>query len=199
MHIAEISSGPGHLALQVNPAAFAVRAFTKNRIPHGAALVLNANYYWEANHIGRMFDQGRFMPGLVSFAGVRPLLVLERTAHILEARVVDFAQIRRETVVQAGPTLVWDGKVALGTVREGFRPDAVRKAAHVAVGVTAAHKLLAVYVSSMGAAELARLMADLGAVRAMKLDGGHAAVMRWGSRRLGNPGYVPTGIAFVRG
>ncbi|MFN2364188.1 MAG: phosphodiester glycosidase family protein, partial [Halarsenatibacteraceae bacterium] len=86
----------------------------------------------------------------------------------------------------AGPQLVENGRVNITSYREGFQEDVVNgNAPRSAAGITADNKLLLVTVDgrqperSIGITleELAEFMLDLGAVKAMNLDGGASARM----------------------
>jgi len=86
----------------------------------------------------------------------------------------------------AGPNLVDDGNVNITSYREGFQQDVVYgNAPRSAVGITADNELLLVTIDGrqpersigMTLEELAEFMIDLGAIKAMNLDGGASARM----------------------
>ena len=83
-------------------------------------------------------------------------------------------------VIGGGPTLVRDGRVVVTEDTEGFKPDVVAgRAPRTAVGFKG-RRLMLVTVDGrepaisvgMSAAELAKLMRELGCTDAMNLDGG---------------------------
>ena len=86
----------------------------------------------------------------------------------------------------AGPKLIEDGRINITSYREGFQRDVVYgNAPRSAAGITGDNKLLLVTVDGrqpersigMTLDELAEFMLDLGAEKAMNLDGGASARM----------------------
>ena len=86
----------------------------------------------------------------------------------------------------AGPKLIKNGSINISSYKEGFQRDVVYgNAPRSAVGITDDNKLLLVTVDGrqpersigMTLEELANFMLDLGAVKAMNLDGGASARM----------------------
>ncbi|MBI3946779.1 MAG: phosphodiester glycosidase family protein [Armatimonadetes bacterium] len=84
-----------------------------------------------------------------------------------------------ETVLACGPTLVKSGQVDLKVSEERFRdPHVLGSGVRVALGLTAANKLLLVAVPrGITLAKLAETMKALGCVEAMNLDGGASMAM----------------------
>jgi hypothetical protein len=82
-----------------------------------------------------------------------------------------------ETVLQAGPRLVVNGRVQLAPPAEGFRDPAVyARRPRAAVGLTRHRKLLLVTVArGVLLREIAAIMRELGAVEALCMDGGSSA------------------------
>ncbi|MFW6381879.1 MAG: phosphodiester glycosidase family protein [Bacillota bacterium] len=88
--------------------------------------------------------------------------------------------------LSAGPQLLENGRINISSFREGFQQDVVYgNAPRSAIGITEDNKLLLVTVDGrqpersigMTLEELASFMIDLGAVKAMNLDGGASARM----------------------
>lgn len=88
-------------------------------------------------------------------------------------------------LVTAGPLLVDEGQPVLQGVAEGFRGSILGTVARTAIGVNKEGRVLLVVVdgkkqdwsAGLTLEELAYLMADLGAVRAVALDGGGSSSM----------------------
>jgi len=99
------------------------------------------------------------------------------------------------TLVQAGPRLVTNGRVAVARSREGFRNDVARRTRHVGLGLTRDGKLLIVAQSDVTLTEFARTFVRLGAQDAMNLDGGSSATLAVnGKVRMGS-GRILAGLA----
>ena len=83
------------------------------------------------------------------------------------------------TAVGAGPRLVRNGNLAVGTTAEGFNDPSIttRSGARTAIGVTADRRLILLTTRSATIPQLAGAMRQLGAVDAMNLDGGASSGM----------------------
>jgi hypothetical protein len=101
-----------------------------------------------------------------------------------------------ETVLASGPRLVIAGRAAVTPGPEGFRdPGLFRATYRVAAGVTRAGKLLLVNVAApVSLWELARIMAALGAMEAINLDGGTSAAFYFRGQVRARPGRVLTNL-----
>jgi hypothetical protein len=114
--------------------------------------------------------------------------------------------LRGATLAQAGPTLVKDGKVCILSSEEFFRADAIRKAPHVSIGIrntvyqgAPVQKIIVLYSRDWSLQQIAEFFVGRNCQAAMKLDGGSKAAFRLaGQPRLGNSGFLVTGLAFVR-
>ncbi|MFQ6131636.1 MAG: phosphodiester glycosidase family protein [Armatimonadota bacterium] len=96
---------------------------------------------------------------------------------------------RFETVLSAGPRLLRKGQVSVSPRREGFSdPRVLGRAPRTAAGITARGKLLLVATRrSVTLTELAKVLARLGAVEAMALDGGGSTAMYFDGRHMVRP------------
>ncbi|MHB9038058.1 MAG: phosphodiester glycosidase family protein [Armatimonadota bacterium] len=93
-----------------------------------------------------------------------------------------------ETVLCAGPTLVADGKVAIGLKHEGFRGSLFAPARRTAVGITKAGKLLIVAINRDASLyTLAKVMVKLNTADSVCLDGGSSTGFYHNGRFLAVP------------
>ncbi len=101
-----------------------------------------------------------------------------------------------DTVLAGGPTLVYDGQVALNPRSEGFRDPALfRNTTRTAVGITPLNKILFVSVTRpISMHKLAKIMVTLGCSQAMMLDGGSSTALYAKGRFVSNPGRKLTNL-----
>ena len=94
-----------------------------------------------------------------------------------------------ETILQAGPTLVSDGVIALNPRAEGFRdPRLFTATRKTAVGVTPSNKLILLAVNKpISMRGLAKIIHRLGATQAILLDGGSSTAMYARGRFVSRP------------
>ena len=111
-----------------------------------------------------------------------------------KASIVPMARGRKtawagyETVLSCGPALVSNGAVSVRLKQEGFGGSLSAPAARTAVGINRAGKLLIVAVNSkISLHAIAGLMAKLGAVDALLLDGGSSTGFYGGGSYRANP------------
>lgn len=104
-----------------------------------------------------------------------------------------------ETVVASGPRLVTRGRVRINARREGFRDRGLfRRTYRAAAGVTRSGKLLLVNAAAPVTLHgLARIMARLGAVDAINLDGGTSTALYYGGKFRARPGRSLTNVLLV--
>ncbi|PSL48487.1 copper amine oxidase-like protein [Salsuginibacillus halophilus] len=95
-----------------------------------------------------------------------------------------------ETILGAGPRLVRDGVIDVGTTAEEFHDPAVtqRSASRSAIGVTEDRRLIVLTASGATMEQLARAMQSLGAEQAMNLDGGASSGLYEGGSYIAPPG-----------
>jgi len=103
------------------------------------------------------------------------------------------------TVLRAGPRLIDQGRVSLMPGIEGFRdPSIVARKPRAAVGLTRSNKLLLVTVTKpLLLRDMARVMASLGAVDAMCMDGGSSAGLYYAGKSYQVPTRVMTNVLMV--
>ncbi len=94
------------------------------------------------------------------------------------------------TAVGAGPRLVVDGRVEVGTGEEGFTEEKIKtfSGTRSAIGFTKNGDVLLVSDSSATINQLAQIMKDLGVYQAMNLDGGASSALYVNGTYLRNPG-----------
>lgn len=92
--------------------------------------------------------------------------------------------------VSSGPTLLEGGRIAFNPWAEGFTDPGVFAAApRSALGLTPKNKLLLVSVATpVSLRRLALIMRDLGADRAINLDGGTSSALYFGGSHIVRPG-----------
>lgn len=202
------------IAVKVNPKAYEVTLF-RGRPPKDAILAFNTNYSWLGVPIGICRSNMRqIIPYLPTKMDVRPTITFDNVNNVRivgpdalptdAARIIDAAWV----ACQAGPLLLSYGNLChtAGCYNGQFQPDAVRKTKHVAVGITPAFKIIAVWADNIGMQELAETMRELGCEFAMKVDGGHMAYFKFQEPandedsgviiERGNTGKIVTGICF---
>lgn len=95
-----------------------------------------------------------------------------------------------KTIVSAGPYLVEDGKNVFNAKNSGSTEAKinVNRAQRSAVGITKTNKLIMVTGANLNMNELAQAMIQLGAVRAMNLDGGASSALYGNGKTYTSPG-----------
>ncbi|HOK53642.1 MAG TPA: phosphodiester glycosidase family protein [Armatimonadota bacterium] len=103
-------------------------------------------------------------------------------------RICDWSAYQH--VLVGGPVIVWDGKVSVYPKAQGFTdPQLFAKRPRTAVGITKHGKLLMVAVTrSVYLSQIARSMKDLGAIKAVALDGGSSSALYYRGRSFVKPG-----------
>lgn len=93
-------------------------------------------------------------------------------------------------MISAGPYLVYDGKIIVDAIAQGFREDkiAVNRAQRSAVGITKDNKLIFVTGGNLNMTELAQVMMELGCNKAMNLDGGASSGLYAKGKMITKPG-----------
>jgi len=95
-----------------------------------------------------------------------------------------------ESMISAGPLLVQDGKIVFNPKTSGFTENKIIKdrGQRSAIGITKSNKLLLVTGSNLNMNELSKVMVELGAVKAMNLDGGASSGLYAKGNMITNPG-----------
>jgi hypothetical protein len=174
----------------------------KKDVPEGTLLACTANYSWKGEPIGICFDQDRHYQSIRKHEYERPSICFGEYVWLNYQMV----RLNYKVAAQIGPTLVstarrngsYVGVVDIGTVREKFRADAVRKSSHVGYGITTVGKLIVAYFQKATLQEMAEYFVAQKCILAAKADGGHAAYLECpGDKlRLGNQGIVPVALCF---
>ncbi|MEN6520316.1 MAG: phosphodiester glycosidase family protein [Armatimonadota bacterium] len=159
---------------------------------------------------GTFFDTRSLLPtGDIVIAGVRahsgcvgPALCIsaDNRAEIIPHKLRDRSRMSDyETVLAGGPSLVYNGQIALNPGAEGFKdPSLFRSTQRTAVGITAAHKIILVSVNrSVSMHRLAKIMLKLGSVQAMMLDGGSSTSLYANGRFLSKTSRKLTNLLLV--
>jgi exopolysaccharide biosynthesis protein len=85
---------------------------------------------------------------------------------------------------------VQDGKIVFNPKTSGFTENKIIKdrGQRSAIGITKSNKLLLVTGSNLNMNELSKVMVELGAVKAMNLDGGASSGLYAKGNMITNPG-----------
>ncbi len=139
--------------------------------------------------VGDLVADGR----LLYFGGLGTALAITPDNSVVFRKVqrcrrVDWGQF--ETVVAAGPTLVWNGQVGVRAEEEGFTdPSLQGEHRRTAVGLTERNRLLLVVVSTpVSLNRMAHVMRRLDCIDAINLDGGSSAAMYYRGKYVVRPG-----------
>jgi hypothetical protein len=164
----ELLPAPGGATLvKFNPAAFKASLVCFEDTDPDAVIAFNANY----------FDQKTKAP-----------IGWFRNGKWIRLDAIPGPQLRPHfefcgALVQAGPTLFEEGNPDWGwrlyAENEKFRPDALRKAAHNALGETEHDKIVVGHFPNHTLDQIAQTMRKH-CVRAMKCDGGGSAYLKVG-------------------
>lgn len=170
----------------------------QKKMPTGTLVAATANYSDKGVPIGPCMDEVYSYKSLrrLDKTPRRPMLaILEDKAWIGYGPIPSKAR----AVLLAGPTLVRCGTDNLDTKFELFQADAVRRADHVAYGVTSAGKLVVAYFRKASLEEMAAWFVKQRCTDAIKADGGSQAFLAVPGEnlRLGNPGIVPVALSFT--
>ena len=216
-HYKVLRNTPEAVAVTLNPAAYDVKLIRKGRPSKGAVIAFSGNYNWLNRAIGYFIEAGNELPSITKYNDIRPILYRDSTGfHIVGEKTLsgkmtpsrfDGKKDLGKFAVQAGPRLIINSAVSVRSEAEKFRDDAVRTTDQVAVGVTAAGKLVVLFSRSWSLGSMAEYLQQHGCVSAMKMDGGHAAFMGFypddkhqghNAIELGNAGAIPCGMELVR-
>lgn len=105
-----------------------------------------------------------------------------------------------ETVLCAGPRLIWNGKIYVNPRAEGFRDRRMMyaKTARLGVGITENNKLMFVVVKTpcqLGV--LAKIMRKLGCTNAVNVDQGTSTAFYYRGKTLARPGRSLTNMLAI--
>jgi hypothetical protein len=166
-------------AILINPAAYKFSSFS-GAPDFNAILACNVNYSWLGIPIGIVRSEGRDVGmSLSAKMKIRPCLTITEDGKAELQYSKDFNPKKYSLVLQAGPTLLINKRnVATAAAKtEEFRDDAIRKTTHVAIGTTAAGKIVIGYLESTTIKDLANFMLKHKCLDAMKCDAGNATAL----------------------
>lgn len=181
---------------QVNLPAYFVSHFN-GTIPPKASIAFNTNYSWLGIPIGLTRASGIDLFHINAKNDKRPCLVItwEGVANIVHSRkITDWGKY--SVIMQAGPSLIKSYRdISQESIpAEEFRPDAIRKTQHVAIGVTKLGKLIIGFFNHSSPTQMASSFMELEkshgvrVLSAMKMDGGsksYLAYNEYGTSFLG--------------
>jgi hypothetical protein len=152
--------------LKVNQSAYTA-SLVRNSIPKGF-IAFTTNYSWAGLPIGHLLEErdGKrlFYFGYPS-KGIRPRCKINQFEF------------------EAGPLLVDKGinQVELGLAQGKFRPDAIRRTTHIAIGFREDNKLIIVFMREASMHDLANELLRHKVKYGIKVDGGSKAVLKIGN------------------
>lgn len=205
-HISQIRHDAKITAYQLNPAAFApFGALGLSRAPAQAVIAITGPYNEGGKPIGAFFDGDEFFGSIRTPKDrLRPYLCFHKGSPFI-ANDPDFNFIV-QSMLQAGPTLILNGKKNIRSKEEKFGAEAVRQSktkptAHPFFGIRTAgnvEKLILGITPVLTLSEVADYLLELGCHSAAKLDGGSCAYLECPQDgiRIGNQGRVPTMLCF---
>ena len=162
----ELLPAPSSVTLvKFNPAAFTANLVCFEETDPDAVIAFNANYFDPKTKAPIGWFRMRKWVQIGAITGPQPRPYFE------------FCGV----VVQAGPTLFEDGNPDWGwrlySENEKFRPDAIRKASHNAIGETEHKKVVVGHFPNHTLDQIAETMRKH-CVSAMKCDGGGSAYLK---------------------
>lgn len=163
------------VVVKINPTGYTAKLFGGRRY---GVLSLSSSYSWKGQRIGRVKELLNKISSHPSHDELRPVFLFGSTSvDILHPKDEGFKEVWQDASVafQAGPTLIWDGKVDIRSKEEIFQGDAVRRTQHVAIGITQHNKIIALYAANASMLTLAKELLSYDCIKAMKCDGGHMA------------------------
>ncbi len=139
----------------------------------------------------------------IYFGGIGHAIAItsDNQAHIVRRPVnrhVDWSGY--ETVLCAGPRLIWDGTVYVNPRAEGFRDRHMMysKTMRLGVGITKYNRLMFVAVKTpCYLSQLARVMRKLGCVNAVNVDQGSSSAFYCRGRVVAKPGRSLTNVLAI--
>jgi exopolysaccharide biosynthesis protein len=105
-----------------------------------------------------------------------------------------------ETVLCAGPRLIWNGKVYVNPRKEGFRDRRMMYArtARLGVGITRYNRLMFVSVKTpCHLSDLAKIMRKLGCMNAVNVDQGSSSAFYYRGKTIARPGRSLTNMLAI--
>jgi hypothetical protein len=198
-------------AVLINPSAYKIGGILGGRPKPECVVAFTGNYNWLGVPIGFLQVNDFNVPSMNIHLGIRPVFAYDEIAQrwvIVMGREYEKDARAYTWAFQAGPTLVWDGKISVGSEQEKFRSDAIRPTNQGAVGITRSGKIVILYsLGNRSLTYLAHRLIDFGCYRAMKVDSGSAGVFVFNPdlddtdntpQNLGHPYRMPVGIQFLK-
>lgn len=152
-------------------------------IPKNGCLIYYGKDAAPDSYINQRFKVGRAV-------SLENQAVMSSEAKEVESQVKENIISKAEGIISAGPYLVEGGKVIVDSTKEGFKEAKITtdRAQRSAIGITKDNKLIMVTGSNLNVSELAKVMVELGAVKAMNLDGGASSGLYAKGKMITKPG-----------
>ena len=200
------------IVIKINPAEFQPTLTFRNPLSPNTTISFTTNYSWKQNPIGYVMNERVFKNSLLNpkYDIIRPCLCFDSKnipSIISGKKVTQRKKLKLDIklIVQAGPTLVSNGKIFIDLKREKFRSDVAHNTRQVSVGVTQNKKIIVIYSYSWSLHEIAKYLISVNCVNAIKFDGGGMASLRFKPhpndkssphRYVGNHGVLPVFVGF---
>jgi uncharacterized protein YigE (DUF2233 family) len=180
-NIVRIHNSPKLTAYQINPAGHEFKLINNCTVKN-SEFGFNTNYYWKQRPVGLIGQNSSFIvPFFESYNYERPIFWIDEQniPHISPLKIGKF-----KVACQAGPLLLKSGQLALDLKKDHFKnTSSVAVSNHTVIGITRANKIIVAVFKQSNMHNLAKQMLKLGAVDAMKFDGGHSVYL-WHKKKI---------------
>lgn len=165
-------------AVKINPAAYDVQT-VKNVVPDSKSiLAFNANYFWQGQVIGRLFNNSIEYTDINIDSYLRPIVYQDWKGRFHYKMQPDlYEMFYAKFVFQAGPTLITKGQINIRDKEERFRYDSIRPTNHISFGVTPHNKVIVFLSHELTLTQIAQKMKSFDCNYAIKLDGGNSSYL----------------------
>lgn len=175
-----LSNQEAFFSVMINPIAFSIEVFSGS-VEQSTDTILSTNftYSWAKLPIGLIQDHTgkKWVLTIEAKKDIRPVFCVDKQGkpHIKKPHDPGFNTNDYTTILQAGPTLIFNSKIIthLTPIQEQFRDDAIRVTDQCAIGITEHGKVIFCYSKKKSILDIATYLKSKGCVSAMKLDGGH--------------------------
>lgn len=173
------------IVIKADPSCFNASVRVNQPLSSNATISFNTNYSWKKQPIGYLMDNNKFLYSILNpkYDYVRPCagFDFDNKPYMFLGKYM-YKENRKkynlQLIIQAGPTLIKDGKICILLSKERFRSDVARKTRQMSIGITATNKLIILYSYAWKLDKISNYMFSLGCINAMKLDGGSMASLR---------------------